>query len=217
MISAIIFDVDGLMVDSEPIWDNVRKQFASELGKNWTSADHKAVMGSGTKAWLEYMTTRLELKISNDELQKIILTKMQQSYKKEIPFMQGALAAVALANAHFPTAIASGSPKVLLDEINAHPEIKGKFDVVISADLVNSGKPAPDIYLKAAELLNIPPQNCLCLEDSENGILAGVRAGMKVIAVPDYRFSPNPAVLAQANVVINTLDEFTLDLIKSIN
>lgn len=90
----------------------------------------------------------------------------------------------------------------------------GKFQLIISADEIGVGKPAPDIYLEAARRLGVPPEDCICLEDSGNGILSGKRAGMKVIAVPDPRFPPKSELLAQTDLVLNSLADFSLDVIK---
>jgi len=216
MIEAIIFDMDGLLVDSEPVWDNARYGMATEAGKTWNADDHKAVMGVSTEEWVTYMIHRLELTISPKEVQDEIVQRMIQMYQERIPYLPGAVEAVTLAAQIYPTALASGSHRSLIDIVTQDTPMQGKFQVILSADEVGAGKPSPDVYLETAHRLGIPPEQCLCLEDSGNGILAGVRAGMKVIAVPDPRFAPKQEILNQAHLVLNSLTEFSLDTLKQL-
>ncbi len=211
MIEAIIFDLDGLLVDSEPCWDAARRALAAEAGVfDWNSDDHRACMGVSTRAWAEYMIRRLRLDLTWQETAAAIVGRMQATYRRAIPYLPGAVEAVTLAAAHFPTGLASGSERSLIDIVVADAALRGKFRAVVCTDTMPRGKPAPDVYLEAARLLGVRPERCACLEDSGNGILAGAAAGMKVIAVPDPRFPPQPAALAQAHVVLRSLTEFSL-------
>jgi HAD superfamily hydrolase (TIGR01509 family) len=141
---------------------------------------------------------------------------MRKAYNQRIPFLPGAEQAVALSSRHYPTGLASGSPQSLINIVTNAPTLKGEFQVVLSGDQFPQGKPSPDIYLSAAKALKIPPENCACIEDSGNGILAGKNAGMKVIAVPDPRFLPSDEKLNKADVILNSLTDFSLKTIKSI-
>jgi len=209
MIKAVIFDMDGLLVDSEPVWDRARKSMADEAGKPWTADDHKAVMGVSTQEWADYMIDRLELTLSADEVVDTIIGRMVEMYRAGVPYLPGAIEAVGLAAGHHRTALASGSHPTLIETVLADATMQGKFEVVVAADDVGVGKPAPDVYLVAAERLGVDPGDCVCLEDSGNGILSGVRAGMQVIAVPDPRFPPRQDVLDQAHQVLGSLTELT--------
>jgi HAD superfamily hydrolase (TIGR01509 family) len=211
VIEAVIFDMDGLLVDSEPVWDRARRSMADEAGRPWTADDHKAVMGVSTQEWAEYMIARLALTLTPQEVIDRIIERMVEMYRAGIPWLPGALDAVDLAARHFRTALASGSHPTLVEAVTADAAIQGKFQVIVSADEVGAGKPAPDVYLVAAERLGVEPASCVCLEDSGNGILAGVRAGMQVIAVPDPRFPPAEAVLDQAHLVLPTLAELSVE------
>lgn len=210
MIEAVIFDMDGLLVDSEPVWNQARVDLAASVGQDWTKADHKAVMGVSTQEWVDYMQQRLELNMSPEQVQHEVISRMAAMYEGGIPFLPGAIEAVALAAQHYPVALASGSHRSLIDIVIAHPALQGKFQVVLAADEVGAGKPDPAVYLEAARRLGIDPTHCVCLEDSGNGILAGVRAGMTVIAVPDARFRPAADILDQADIVLDSLTEFSL-------
>lgn len=215
MIEAIIFDLDGLLVDSEPCWHEARRQMAAEVGVfDWNRDDHRACMGVSTREWAEYMIRRLRLTLSWEETAARIVGNMQAIYARAIPYLPGAVEAVALAASHFPIALASGSERTLIDTVVADAAMRGKFRAVVCTDTMPRGKPAPDVYLEAARQLGMRPEHCACLEDSGNGILAGAAAGMKVIAVPDPRFPPGPEALAQAHIVLGSLTEFGLDLLR---
>ncbi len=216
MIDAVIFDMDGLLVDSEPVWDRARLDMAARLGKDWNKDDHHAIMGTSTQGWVDYMIKRWDLKLSPEEVEDEIAARMVALYEREIPFLPGAVAAVKLASANFPTGLASGSIRKLIDLVTAAPEVADRFRVILSADEVARGKPHPDVYLEAAQRLGVKPDRCVCLEDSSNGILAGKNAGLKVVAVPDPRFPARPEVVAQADVVLGSLEEVSLELLKGL-
>ena len=216
VIEAVIFDLDGLLVDSEPVWDEARRAMADEAGTSWTSDDHKAVMGVSTQEWADYMIDRLELERSPQEVIDEVVARMVAMYRSGVPYLPGAIDSVDLATSHYPTALASGSHPTLVEAVMADEALRGKFQVVVTADEVGAGKPAPDVYLVTAGRLGVPPEACVCVEDSGNGILAGVRAGMKVIAVPDPRFPPDAEVLDQADAVLPSLSELSLELLEEL-
>ena len=209
MIQAVIFDMDGLLIDSEPVWDRARAGMAARLGQSWGKRDHQAVMGVSTREWADYMRDKWNLEMSREEVIAEIVERMREFYRERIPFRRNAVGAVELAAKHYRAALASGSEASLIDLVTTSPELDGKLEVILSADKVERGKPSPDVYLETARLLDVVPENCVCLEDSQNGILAGLSAGMKVIAVPDPDFPVDEAVLARADVVLSSLDEFT--------
>ena len=216
MINAVIFDLDGLLIDSEPYWDQARQQMAAEFGQTWTQDDQHSVMGVSTSTWANYMIERLGLELSPEAVIEHIVSKMLALYRQHIPYLPGAVEAVRLAAKHYPTALASGSERSLIDTVVQDPALRGQFQAVVCTDELPRGKPAPDVYLEAARRLGVAPERCVCVEDSANGILAGKAAGMKVIAVPDDRFNPNQVVIRQADVVLDSLLEFKLDLLESL-
>ena len=213
MIKAVIFDMDGLLVDSEPVWDSARQWMADGAGKPWNALDHDAVMGVSTSEWADYMIERLELTMSAQEVIDAIIGRMVQMYRAGVPYFPGAVELVDRAAADYRTALASGSHPTLIETVTADPPMQGKFEVIVAADEVGVGKPAPDVYLAAADRLGVDPQDCVCLEDSGNGILSGAAAGMKVIAVPDPRFPPSADKLDRADVIVASLPEISLELI----
>jgi HAD superfamily hydrolase (TIGR01509 family) len=216
MIEAVIFDMDGLLIDSEPYWDKARSIMAAEVGKEWNTDDHKAIMGVSTAEWVAYMINRLDLAMPPQAVEEHIIAQMEALYERRIPYLPGAEAAVAMAAANFPTGLASGSPRRLIDAVIADEALKGRFKAIVSGDQVAHGKPSPDIYLKTAHEMDVKLEYCVCLEDSGNGIAAGKNAGMKVIAVPDSRFAPDPHRVGQADVVLESLTELALDTIHGL-
>lgn len=208
--------MDGLLIDSEPYWDKARSVMSAGVGVDWNTDDHRAVMGVSTKEWVDYMITRLDLDMAPEQVEAHIIDQIVRLYEQQIPFLPGALEAVALAENHFLTGLASGSPRSLIDTVIGADGMKGKFQAIFSGDQVNRGKPSPDIYLATAEKLGVQPKDCVCLEDSGNGILAGRNAGMKVIGVPDPRFPPPPDKLAEADTVLTSLSDLNLTTFHSL-
>jgi HAD superfamily hydrolase (TIGR01509 family) len=147
----------------------------------------------------------------------MVIERLAALYQKEIPFLPGAREAISLAAKDYPLALASGSHPSLLKIVTAHPLLAGKFRVVVSSDEVSSGKPSPEIYLETARRLGVSPENCLCLEDSANGIRAGKAAGMRVIAVVDARYAPSKGVLQMADFTLKSLREFTPGFLNQIS
>ena len=213
MIKAVIFDLDGLLVDSEPMWGGMRDWMADQAGMPRSTLDHGAVMGASTAEWADYLIERLGLSHSRQEVVDLGIGRMVEMYRDGIPYRPGALGAIELAARGYRTAVASGAHPTLIETVMADPPMQGRFEVVVTADEVGAGKPAPDVYLAAAERLGVDPAECVCLEDSGNGIIAGARAGMRVIAVPDPRFPPRPEALEQAHLVLASLTELSAELL----
>jgi beta-phosphoglucomutase-like phosphatase (HAD superfamily) len=216
LIEAVIFDMDGLLVDSEPVWDQVRSSMAAEAGAPWTAADHQALMGVSTGEWAAYMVEHLGLSLSPQAVIDEVVGRMTASYQAGIPWLPGAVEAVELVAGHYRTALASGSHPALIEVVTADPAVAGRFEVIVAADAVGRGKPEPDVYLATAERLGVAPGRSVCIEDSGNGILAGSRAGMHVIAVPDPRFPPAAEKLEQAALVLGSLRELSRPLIDGL-
>jgi HAD superfamily hydrolase (TIGR01509 family) len=213
---AVIFDMDGLLIDSEPCWDAVRKAWAEDCGVyDWGEPDHRAVMGVSTLTWANHMIRRLKLDLPPEAVIERVVSEMRATYRRAVPWKPGALAAVDLAAQRFKVGLASGSEKSLIQIIVADAAVAGKFEAVVCTDDMPHGKPAPDVYLEAARQLDVAPANCVCLEDSGAGIQSGRAAGMRVIAVPDPRFPPKPELLALADVVLESLEEVTEALLRN--
>ena len=218
MIEAIVWDMDGLLIDSEPVWDLARKQMAAAHGvHDWNQQDHFNVMGVSTDEWVDYMIKRIGLTMSPVEVETAIIDHMAAIYNEEIPFCEGAVEKIAWAASLYPSCIASGSPRRLIDLVSADPRVAPYMQFTLAADEVGIGKPDPAVYIEAAKRLGIAPERCLCLEDSPNGVLAGQRAGMKVINIPDPEMPLTAEQAAYADVVLDSLTGFTAALIDQLN
>jgi len=215
-IDAIIFDMDGLLVDSEPTWEKARQAMAARVGKPWNRQDKINVTGVSTDEWAQYLIDRLELKATLREVQKEIVDQMVAMHEQRIPFLPGAVEAIHWAAAKYPTALASGSPARLIDLVTQSPELEGCFQVIVSADEVGVGKPDPAVYLEAAKRLGIEPEKCLCFEDSPVGVLSGRRANMYVINIPDPDLPLSPEQAGHADLVLESLKDLSDEVIKQL-
>jgi HAD superfamily hydrolase (TIGR01509 family) len=199
-IQAVIFDLDGVLVDSEIWWDEVRIDFATEQGRPWTRADQAAVMGQNSRQWARTMRDRLGLDLPLEEIERRIVEGVVDRYRREgAPTIEGAVAAVERIAARYPVAVASSAHRAVIDAALVGLGIANRFDAVVSSDDVPHGKPEPDVYLEAARRLGVPPEHCLVVEDSLNGARAGRAAGMTVVLVPNASVPPAPGAREAAH------------------
>lgn len=209
MIKAVIFDMDGLLVNSEPVWYRARIEFLREIGFTWTWEHQKNTMGVSTKTWVNYIYDFVNQKLTEDEVLEGIVSRMKQYYKNgEIESMPGAHEALNYSKDKFKVGLASGSYKELLYGAVKLNKWENIFDEILSGDDIERGKPNPDIYLKVMKKLAVSPSETIVLEDSKEGIKAGVSAGANVIAVPGKDAPVPHEVLDTAYAVINTLFDF---------
>ncbi len=206
---AVIFDLDGVLVDAEVWWDEVRLAWAGQLGRSWTAADQAAVMGANSLGWARIMRQRLDLDLSPEQIVDDIVGAMVQRYATHgAPLIPGAVAAVRrLAEAGVPIAVASSSHRLVIDAALDSLGIAGLFRVVVASDEVAHGKPAPDVYLLAARELGVDPSSCLVVEDSLNGVLAARAAGMTVALVPNAAVPPAAGAREAASMILGSLAE----------
>ncbi|MET8993858.1 HAD family phosphatase [Amycolatopsis sp. Hca4] len=202
-MDAVIFDLDGVLVDSERIWDEVRRAVVAEHGGTWREEATRALQGMSTPEWARYLVEELGARLSPPEIATLVVKRMAARYAAEPPVIPGAVDVVRQVSARWPVAIASSSPVIL---------IKGFLDVTglpvgaaVSSEQVGAGKPAPDVYLRAAELLGVAPEDCAAVEDTTNGLRSALAAKMAVYAVPNPHFPPAPEVLAQATAVVEKI------------
>ena len=202
-MDAVIFDLDGVLVDSERTWDEVRRAVVAEHGGTWRAEATRAQQGMSTPEWARYLVEELGARTTPAEIATLVVKRMAARYAAEPPLIPGAVDVVRQVSARWPVAIASSSPVIL---------IKGFLDVTglpvgaaVSSEQVGAGKPAPDVYLRAAELLGVAPSDCAAVEDTTNGLRSALAAGMAVYAVPNPHFPPDPEVLKQATAVVEKI------------
>lgn len=210
VIDAVVFDMDGVLIDSEVIWRRVREQFARELGRTWTEADQAACMGCSTPEWSQRMGERLGLlDRSPADLAADVIARVQAAFAQDLPVRPGAAQALEALAARWPLALASGSPRVLVDTAMALTGFGRHFRHVLSGDEVARGKPEPDLYLLALARLGVAGAAAVGIEDSANGLRALRAAGMRAVAAPCPEFPLPPEVLALAQAVIPDLHPLT--------
>lgn len=183
-VLAVIFDLDGVLVDSESWWAESRAAVARRHGVEWTAADEASVKGANTPEWAAAMRERLALPTADEEIAREVVAAMIGRYTREGPTRIGpGLAAVGRLRARYPLAVASSAHPDVIEAALRSLGIAGAFRAVVSADEVGAGKPAPDVYLEAARRLDVPPARCFVIEDSPSGVRAARSAGMRVIWV----------------------------------
>ena len=215
MIEAVVFDMDGVLVDSEHVWDDVREALAHERRGRWHPGAQRAMMGMSSPEWSRYMHEEIGLAESPDEINRIVVEQMLERYASGPPWLDGALDAVGRLSERFVLGLASSSNRVLIDVVLEAGGIAGLFRATVSSEEVARGKPAPDVYLEAARSLGVAPESCVAVEDSHNGIRSAKAAGMACIAIPNVRFPPGDA-LAEADRVLASIAELTVETVEDL-
>ena len=207
MIEAVVFDLDGVLVDSEHVWDEVRERLARERGGRWHERAQADMMGMSSTEWSRYMHDVVGLPESPEEINAEVVRRTEARYAEHLPLIDGAVEAVERLAGPFRLGLASSSNRPLIEAVLTGSELAGRFEVTVSSEEVERGKPAPDVFLEAARRLGLAPERCAAVEDSANGIRAARAAGMRVVAIPSRRYPPPADALALADVVIESLDE----------
>lgn len=215
-IEAIIYDMDGVLVDSEVYWDKSRVEFASDRGKTWTDEFQRLAMGRSTVGWARVMQEQLGLDESIDDIIAEMKERVIAHYQRRMPTRPGAIESVHRLKQHFRVGLASGSPTDIIQAVMRITGLDQIFEVMIYGDDIDRGKPAPDIYLAALQQLGVAPAASLGIEDSANGLRALKAAGMFAVAAPSPDYPLPAEVLALADAHISTLEEFTVDLVCKI-
>ena len=206
-IEAVVFDMDGVLVDTEHLWDEVREHLTDEWGGRYTPEAQEAMMGMSSHEWSRYLHETVGLRESPETINAEVVRRMLARYEIELPVVPGAGEAVRrLADDGYRLAVASSSNRELIDAVLRRLELAALFEATVSSEEVGRGKPAPDVYLEAARRLDVPASRCAAVEDSASGIRAAREAGMRVIAYPNRHYPPAADVLASADVVIDSLD-----------
>jgi HAD superfamily hydrolase (TIGR01509 family) len=215
VIEAVVFDLDGLLLDSEQVWDEVREAFTRERGGRWHEQAQSDMMGMSSTEWSRYMHDELGLPEPPEELNRLVVERMEERYRERLPLIEGAVDAVRRIGERWPLGLASSSNRPLIDLALELMGVADLFKVTVSSEEVGRGKPAPDVYLEAARRLGARPEKVVAIEDSANGIRAAKAAGMRVVAIPNPHFPPPGEVLAQADLVLESLAELTPDAVES--
>jgi HAD superfamily hydrolase (TIGR01509 family) len=206
--------MDGLLIDSEVYWEEARRDYCQDQGCNWRPADELTVKGNNSREWAEAIRSRCGLNREVPDIIDSVTARMQDLYDRHLPLLPGATETVRALAERFPLAIASSSPRSLIEYVMSQAELLDRFDVIVSADEVGRGKPAPDVFLLAAERLDVRPDTCAVFEDSSAGIRAACAAHMFVIAVPNPHYPPDDDALKNADIVLASLLDFRPELLQ---
>jgi len=216
MIEAVVFDLDGVLIDSEPVWEEVRRGLVAERGGHWAADAQRRLMGMSTPEWARYLSQDLGVGLPPDQVAATVIDRMAARYREHLPLMPGAVEAVERLAARWPLGLASSAPAVLIDTVLEAAGLRPDFQVTMSTEQVPHGKPAPDIYLAVTSRLGAEPARCAAVEDSSNGLRSAAAAGVRVIAIPHPRYPPDPDALALASLVPPSLAELTPDAVSAL-
>jgi HAD superfamily hydrolase (TIGR01509 family) len=211
VIRAVVFDLDGVIVDSEQVWDEVREAYVRETGGTYTDRSARDMMGMSSPEWSRYMAESLDVPETPEEINAAIVERMLERYGEAPPLIPGAVDAVRRIGGSLPLAIASSSNRELIDVVLRVSGLDGDFAATVSSEEVPRGKPSPDVYVEAARRLGVEPADCGAVEDSHNGIRAAKAAGMRVVAVPNPHYPPDDEALALADVVVPAIAELQVE------
>lgn len=216
-VVAVVFDLDGVLVDSENEWDRARREAAIEAGGRWRNEATRAMMGMSSTEWSAYMHDELSVPLPPADINRAVIKRMTSIYRDRLPLMPGAEAAIDRMAERWCLGIASSSNREVIDLVLDLAGIRDRFAATISSEEVARGKPAPDVYLEVANRLEIPPGNAVAIEDSTNGIDSAKAAGMFVIAIPNRAFAPEPHALSRADLVLESLNDLSASVVETIS
>ena len=216
MIEAVVFDMDGVIVDSEPVWERVRREFVAGHGGHWPADAQHRLMGMSTAEWSAYMASDFGLDVTPAEVAEQVVAGLAKAYASRLPLLPGAVDAVRGLAVRWPLAVASSSPASLITVVLDAADLRSAFAATVSSEEVARGKPAPDVYLEATARLGVRPEACAAVEDSSNGLRAAAAAGLAVIAVPRPEYPPAPDALRHARVVLGSLTDLTPETVAAL-
>ena len=214
MIEAVVFDLDGLLIETEEVWDEVREALAHEQGGRWSESAQRDMMGMSSTEWSRYMHETVGLVQAPEEINDLVVERMAERYRSQLPLLPGAVEAVERIAACWPLGVASSSNRVLIDLVLELSGLAPRFRATVSSEEVPRGKPAPDVYLEAARRVGVQPTHAAAVEDSSAGICSASAAGMRVVAIPNRSFPPGEGALEVADVVLESLAELTPEAIE---
>lgn len=214
MIRAVVFDLDGVLIQSEEVWDEVRERYVRERGGRYDAEIQRALMGMSSTEWSRYLHEAAGVPDAPEEINAAVVHRMLDAYREHLPLIPGAVEAVRRLADRFTLGVASSSNRELIDTVLEVAGLAPSFSATVSSEEVARGKPAPDVYLEAARRLGVDPAGCAAIEDSHGGIRSAKSAGMRVIAIPNPTYPPGDEALALADVTVGSLGELTAGVVS---
>lgn len=216
VIEGIVFDLDGVLLDSEQLWDRARRDVVAAHGGQWRPEATGAMQGMSSTEWAEYLRTALSVPLPAAEISDLVVERLLGLYDEGMPLLPGAVDAVRRM-ARWPLGLASSSNRGVIDRVLDMTGLSDAFEATVSSEEVARGKPYPDVYLDVARRLGRPPRRLAAVEDSGNGIRSALAAGLTVIAVPNHGYPPPADVLKRTAVVLDDLDGLTVQLVEQLD
>ena len=216
MPAAIIFDLDGVLLDSEQRWNEAKEALVREAGGTWLEEAPEVMMGMSSPEWSAYLRDDLGVQRGLDAINDDVVRRMHESYEDGLPLLPGALETVRALAARWPLGLASSSNREIIDVFLERSGVGDLFGATVSSEQVARGKPAPDVYLETARRLEVDPRACVAIEDSSNGVRAAHAAGMPVIAAPNPHYPPGDDALALAAAVVDGVGDVTPELLEGL-
>ena len=216
MPAAIIFDLDGVLLDSEQRWNEAKEALVREAGGTWLEEAPEVMMGMSSPEWSAYLRDDLGVQRDLDAINDDVVRRMHESYEDGLPLLPGALETVRALAARWPLGLASSSNREIIDVFLERSGVGDLFGATVSSEQVERGKPAPDVYVETARRLGVDPRACVAIEDSANGLRAAHAAGMPVIAAPNPHYPPGDDALALAAAVVDGVGDVTTELVASL-
>ena len=207
MIAAVIFDLDGVLIDSEQLWDDARRELVRERGGTWRADATHSMMGMSSLEWSRYMHDELDVDLAPEEISEAVVERLERLYRERLPLFPGAVETVETIAQHHRLGLASSANRQIIDTVLELAHLDRFFAATVSSEEVPRGKPAPDVYLEVARRLRVAPVGCAAIEDSANGIRSAAAAGMTVVALPNRDFPPDDEALGLATAVLGSLTE----------
>lgn len=206
--AAVVFDCDGLLVDTEPCWTVAETELFARRGLGFGPEQKAAVIGRSIEAAGDTLAELFDEPGTGTAIAAELLALVEAVVTREAKAMDGAAALVELTKSRVPVAIASNSPRALLDAALHRAGLTGAVPVTIAADEVQEPKPAPDLYLAACRALGAPPDRCLAYEDSMTGLRSARAAGLRLVGVPTLQHDDFPADLVVASLLDTRLTDW---------
>ncbi|MEU4688409.1 HAD family phosphatase [Actinoplanes sp. NPDC023714] len=215
-IKAVVFDLDGVIIDTEEVWEEVRRGYVAEFGREFLPDSQDRMMGMSTGEWSAHLADEVGVPRTAEEVAADVLGRMAERYREALPLIPGSVEVVRDLRKSYRLALASSSARILIDQVLETAGITDAFEVTLSTEEVPRGKPAPDVYLTAVQKLGLTPGECAAIEDSSNGLRSAAAAGLAVIAVPHGVYPPAADALAGARVAVTRIGEITTEMITTL-
>jgi len=213
LTEAVVFDLDGVLLQSEEVWDAVRERYVREAGGRYDDEVQRAMMGMSAPEWSRYLHEDAGVWEDPEDINRDVVERMLDAYRRELPLLPGAVEAVRRTAESFPLGLASSSNREVFEVVLDLAGIADCFSATVSSEEVPRGKPAPDVYLEAARRLGVEPEQCAAVEDSHAGIRSANSAGMRVVAIPNASYPPDDEALELADAVVRSLDDLTVSVL----